>query len=269
MDRYLAAAVQMHADLDKGRNLEIAKRLVTEAASRGAALVVLPEYFNALGHLAEMVRQAEPIPGPTSTAMSRLAAECSVTLVAGTICEAGATPERAYNTSLVFDPTGREVARYRKMHLFDVDLPGQVTFAESRWIAPGECSSAVRLALGCVGQAVCYDLRFPELFRRLADEGMDVLAFPSAFAAPTGAAHWEILLRARAIENQCYVVAADQFGQHTTNLVTYGHSMIIDPWGIPLASLDDGEGIVLAEIDLARLAEIRRQLPALAHRKRT
>ncbi len=266
MEAYRAAAVQMHAGADLAANLARATRLVEEAAAGGARLVVLPEYFNRLTHLAEMVAAAEPIPGPTTRAMSALAARLKVTLLAGTICEQTAEPGRAYNTSVLFGPDGAELARYRKMHLFDVELP-EVTFAESSLIAPGSEVAVTPTPLGTLGQATCYDLRFPELFRRLAAQGMDVLLFASAFAASTGRAHWEILLRARAVENQAFVVAANQYGQHTPNLATYGHTLIVDPWGEILAQADEGDAVVLAPLDFARLAEIRRHLPALAHRR--
>ena len=265
-DNYRVATVQMHAGSDKAANVAIATRLVSEAASAGAKLVVLPEFFNLLCSLDEMVQQAELIPGATSEAMRALAAEHQIMLLAGTFCERAEQPGKAYNTSLLFDPEGQELARYRKMHLFDVELP-EVTFQESRCIVPGAGVVATPTTLGCLGQATCYDLRFPELFRQLAQRGMEVLLFPSAFAASTGRAHWEVLLRARAIENQAFVIAANQYGQHTPNLTTYGHSMIIDPWGEILAEAAEGDAVVVADLDFNRLIEIRRRLPALAHRR--
>lgn len=265
---YLAAAIQMSSTTDKAANLALAEKLVQQAAARGAKLVVLPEFFNCLGRMADVVQQAEPLPGPTSEAMSQLARRHDVTLVAGSICEASDTHGKGYNTSLIFGPDGQELSRYRKIHLFDVDLPGQITYAESRSVIPGDMIQATETPLGVLGQATCYDLRFPELFRRLADCGMEVLVSPAAFSAPTGRDHWEILLRARAIENQVYIVAANQFGEHAAKLATWGHSMIIDPWGRVLAESDRGEpGVVVAEIEPARLAEVRRGLPALAHRR--
>jgi predicted amidohydrolase len=267
MNRYIAAAVQMHSGEDRAENLAVAEALVEESARQGAALVVLPEFFIQLGRIEAMVAAAEPVPGPTSRAMSALAARLGVTLLAGSICEQTETPDRAYNTSLLFGPDGRLMASYRKLHLFDVDLADMVTFQESQFILPGDEVALSVTPLGKLGQATCYDLRFPELFRQLSAEGMEVLLFPSAFAAPTGQAHWQILLRARAIENQCYVIASNQYGQHTPRLATYGHSMIVDPWGVVQAAAEEGEAVVLAEVDPKALAEIRRQLPALKHRR--
>ena len=265
---YLAAAIQMHSGLDKAQNLDTATRLATQAAEQGAKLIVLPEFFNCLGPMAEMVVAAEPIPGPTSQTLAALAKQLGVYLVAGSLCERSEIEGRGHNTSLLFDAQGRELARYRKQHLFDVDLPGQVTFCESQWIEAGNQTVCTETSLGTIGQATCYDLRFPELFRELVDQGMQLLAFPSAFAAATGRAHWEILLRARAIENQVYVLAANQFGAHSSNLTTHGHSMIVDPWGRILAELPEGEGVVLAEIDLKQQETVRRELPALVHRRK-
>ena len=267
MTTYLAAAIQLHAGLNKTENVAHATRLVEQAAAQGAKLVVLPEYFNCLGPLPEVVAQAESIPGPTSEAMRQLAMRLQITLVAGSICETTDSAGRGRNTSLVFGPAGEELASYRKMHLFDISLSPELTFEESHWIEPGESVSHFTGSLGNIGQAICYDLRFPELFRQLADQGMHVLAFPSAFAQTTGEAHWEVLLRARAIENQCYVVAANQYGQHSPQFTSYGHSMIVDPWGRILATQATGDGIVLAEVDLERLAQVRSDLPALKHRR--
>ena len=268
MPAFLAAAIQLHASLNKAENVAQAARLVTEAAGRGAKLVVLPEYFNCLGPLPEVVAQAESIPGPTSEAMRELAAQLQIVLVAGSICEQTDAVGRGRNTSLAFGPQGELLASYRKLHLFDISLSPELTFEESSWIEPGQCASCFITGLANIGQAICYDLRFPELFRYLAGQGMQVLAFPSAFSDTTGAAHWEVLLRARAIENQCYVVAANQFGQHSPQFTSYGRSMIVDPWGRILASQETGEGVVLAEIDLDLLNQVRRDLPALTHRRR-
>lgn len=268
MTTYLAAAIQLHADLNKAENVANATRLVEQAAAQGAKLIVLPEYFNCLGPLPEVVAQAESIPGPTSEATRQLAMRLQIVLVAGSICELASSAGRGRNTSLVFGPQGEQLSLYRKSHLFDISLSPELTFEESHWIVPGEVVSHFTGNIGNIGQAICYDLRFPELFRQLADAGMQVLAFPSAFSQTTGEAHWEVLLRARAIENQCYVVAADQYGQHSPQFTSYGHSMIIDPWGRILASQPTGDGIVLAEINLDRLSQIRNDLPALKHRRK-
>jgi predicted amidohydrolase len=265
--KYLAAAVQMNSSEIKQENLARAESLVENAARDGARLVVLPEFFNCLGRLTAMVHQAEPIPGPTSEWAAGLARRLGVVLVAGSIAEVGPTPEKAYNTSLAFDAQGRPIARYRKIHLFDVEMGDELPFKESRFVEPGDQVVATPTELGRVGQATCYDLRFPELFRRLVDDGAEVIAFPSAFAELTGRVHWEVLLRARAIENQVFIVAADQYGQHAPKLKTWGRSMIVDPWGTVLASADEGDAVVAATIDLERLADVRRRLPCLVHRR--
>ncbi|MBL9124413.1 MAG: carbon-nitrogen hydrolase family protein [Planctomycetaceae bacterium] len=271
-----AAAVQMTCGPDPAANRATACRLVEEAARRGAQLVVLPELFQSLGPPARMAELAEEIPGPTSRAMGELAARLALTLVAGSIAEreprtatansADAPP--VYNTSLLFGPDGRELARYRKQHRFDVDLPGRVSVLESAWCGAGTFDSVSATAVGRVGLAICYDLRFPELFRRLADEQLEILALPAAFAAATGRDHWEVLLRARAIENQAFIVAANQTGRVTPQLETYGHSLIVDPWGTILAEAGASEEVIVADLDFARLREIRSQLPALTHRRR-
>jgi predicted amidohydrolase len=267
MVRFMAAAVQLTSGAQKSENLATASRLVEEAARRGAQLVVLPELFNCLAAPERIVSQAETIPGPTSTAMSQLASRLRVTLVAGSIAERVEGCDKVFNSSLVFSPDGRQLACYRKIHLFDVDLPGHVTFQESRIMEPGDRLVAVQTAVAKLGQATCYDLRFPELFRRLVDAGTQLFCIPSAFTATTGRDHWEPLLRTRAIENQVYVVAPNQFGHNSPSIQTYGRSMIIDPWGVPLATAADGEGVITAEIDLDREAEIRARLPSLRHRR--
>lgn len=266
MPPFLAAAVQLSSRDDKRANLAAATRWAELAARRGATLIALPELFNCLGHKQAMLDQAEEIPGATSDAMSNLARRLGVTLVAGSICERSSTEGRAYNSCLVFDGDGKLAAKYRKMHLFDVDLPQQ-SYCESSWLLPGDSVVTADTAVGRLGLAICYDLRFPELFRRLIDAGAEVLLVPSAFTLATGRDHWQVLLRARSIESQAYVVAPNQYGQHTTSFTSYGHSMIVDPWGTPLAVAPDGEGLIVAEIDLDRQQEIRRRLPALAHRR--
>ena len=265
--RYLAAVVQMNSGTDKLENIERASELVRRAARQGASLVALPEMFNCLGPFDVVVGQAEPIPGPTTETFSELAAELGVVLLAGSICERAGSAGKAYNTSLLFFADGALQARYRKVHLFDVDLPGRVTVQESQWIVPGNEIQTLTTPLGRCGLSICYDLRFPELYRRLADESVDVLFVPAAFTKVTGSAHWETLLRARAIENQAYVIAPNQCGMHGSELETYGHSMIVDPWGRVLAQADEEEDVIVAEIKLDQLHEVRAQLPALVHRR--
>ncbi len=262
-----AAAVQMASGEDKERNLETAERLVREAAGRGARLVALPELFNCLGRKEQVIRAAEPVPGPTSRRMGDLARRLRITLLAGSLCERAEGRNRVFNTSLLFDESGTLLARYRKIHLFDVNLPGRVSYRESSWMAPGRDVVSADSGHGRLGLSICYDLRFPELYRRLVRQGCRILLVPSAFSLPTGRDHWEVLLRSRAIENQTYVIAPNQCGQHTPGFATCGRSVIIDPWGIPLAAAPDGEGVILARLDICRQETIRRELPALCHRQ--
>lgn len=267
MTPYIAAAVQMTSSADKEKNVETATRLVEDAADRGAKLVVLPELFNCLAEPDIIVSQAESVPGPTSDALSQVAARCAVTLVGGSIAEQAEDASHVYNSSVLIGPDGRQMALYRKVHLFDIDIPGRITFQESRFIEPGQQLVVSDTEVGRLGLATCYDLRFPELFRRLVDSGAALFALPAAFTVTTGRDHWEILLRSRAIENQVFVIAANQHGRHTSSISTYGRSMIIDPWGTVLATAPDGQGIALAEIDLERQKQIRASLPALQHRR--
>ena len=265
VSRFVAAAVQMSSGPDRVRNLARATALVREAATRGARLVVLPEVFAWRGPRADEDAIPEPIPGPTTTALAGLARELGLYLCGGSLLERVAGEPRAFNTSCLFDPTGSLIARYRKIHLFDVDLPGRVTVQESATRAPGDQAVTAATTLGTLGLSVCYDLRFPELYRALARGGAEILLAPSAFTFPTGAAHWEVLCRARAVENQCYLIAPNQTGQSPHGFLDYGDSLIVDPWGRVLARAPDGEGVVTAEIDLAYLARVRQELPALRH----
>jgi len=265
MERYLAAAVQMSSGADRGANLARATALVREAAARGAKLVVLPEVFLWRGPRAEEAEAAEAIPGPTTMALAALARALHIHLCAGSLLERVPGEGRAYNTSCLFDPRGELVARYRKVHLFDVDLPGRVSVQESATRAAGSDVVAVPTELGVLGLSVCYDLRFPELYRRLVRAGAEVLLVPSAFTFPTGAAHWEVLCRARAVENQCYLVAPDQTGTSPHGFADWGDSLVVDPWGRVLARAGDGEGVIVAEVDRAYLARVRRELPCLTH----
>jgi predicted amidohydrolase len=263
--RYTAAAIQMRSGPDRAANLARAEALVRDAAARGARLIVLPEVFAWRGPATDEPAIAEPVPGPTTARLGALARELGVWLSGGSLHERATDESRVFNTSCLFDPRGDIVARYRKVHLFDVDLPGRVAVQESATRAPGAETVTASTELGTLGLSICYDLRFPELYRRLSRAGAEVLLVPSAFTFPTGAAHWEVLLRARAVENQCYVVAADQAGTSPQGFADWGDSMLIDPWGRVLARAGDGEAVVSAEIDLDYLARVRRELPALAH----
>jgi len=207
---------------------------------------------------------AEPIPGPSTKRLGDLARRLQIHLLAGSVLEGSGGP-KPFNTSVLFNPRGDIVARYRKLHLFDVDIPGHVTIRESDTRSAGDAVVTIPTELGVIGMSVCYDLRFPELYRRLTLAGAEILTVPSAFTFPTGAAHWEILLRARAIENQVYVIAPDQIGRSPSGVVDYGNSMIIDPWGKPLARAADREMVIFAEIDRDYLDRVRRELPCLTH----
>jgi len=262
---YLVAAVQMSSAADKAANLAKAEHLVRLAATRGARLVALPEVFNWRGKRSDEAAAAESLEGETLSLMSRLARELDVHLLAGSITEHVPGEKRRYNTSVLFGPNGAQLAAYRKIHLFDIDLPGRVTIKESDAKMPGAEVITAATALGTIGLSICYDLRFPELYRRLAFAGARILTIPSAFTFPTGEAHWDALIRARAIENQCYVIAPAQFGANVHGFSDYGNSMIVDPWGRVLARASDQEGVVVAPLDMEYLERVRRELPSLTH----
>ena len=263
---YLAAAVQMTASSSKAENLAKAEMFVRFAAERGAALVVLPEVFSWRGRHRKEPEQVESIPGPTTHRLQELATRHDIHLLAGSFLEKSGE-SRAYNTSLLFSPAGDILASYRKIHLFGVDIPRKVSIKESDSMKPGEEVVTATTQLGTVGLSICYDLRFPELYRGLTQRGAQVVFVPSAFTFPTGAAHWEALLRARAIENQVYIVAPNQIGKNVYGFADYGNSMIIDPWGKILARAPDKECVITAEIDLDYLEKVRRELPCLVHRR--
>ncbi len=263
-----AAAVQLNSTGDRDRNLETAERLVRAAAAGGAALVALPEKWNLLAAGEELLAGAEPLDGPSLGAARAWARELGIHLLAGSVAEAGAGDGKSFNTSVLIGPGGEDLATYRKIHMFDVDAGG-VSYRESAHEAPGEEIVAAQLpgTDTVVGLSVCYDLRFPELYRILALRGARVLAVPSAFTAATGRDHWAPLLRARAIENQAFVLAANQVGQAPPHFDSYGRSAIVDPWGTVLATAPDAECFVAAELDFAALRRVREQLPALANRR--
>ena len=261
-----AAAVQLNSTGDKERNLATAERLTRAAAADGAELVVLPEKFTALGSEEELEAGAEPLHGPAIGWARGMARELGIDLVAGSIAERRDGRDKLGNTSVHIGPDGEARALYRKIHMFDVEVGG-VEYRESSTEEPGREIVVSELAGGQpMGLGVCYDLRFPELFRILAVRGALVIALPSAFTKPTGEAHWEILVRARAIENQAFVVAADQTGRHTTGKESFGGSMIVDPWGEVLARAGDEECFVAADLDFERQREVRARLPSLANR---
>jgi predicted amidohydrolase len=261
-----AAAIQMSSTPEKRENFETAERLIRNAISAGAELVALPELWSCHG-LEKVYREnAEPIPGPTTEFLGALARELGVWLLGGSILEGEPGAERLFNTSTFFDPSGELVAVYRKIHLFDVKAQDR-EYLESRLIAPGREIVAAKAGAATLGLSVCYDLRFPELYRLLALEGAEILAVPAAFTLHTGKDHWEILLRARAVENQAYVVAPAQWGRKADGRWTYGRSMIVDPWGTILATCPDHDGYALATLDLDYLDRLRTDFPALANRR--
>jgi deaminated glutathione amidase len=265
METFLAAAIQMTSGSDLDANLARAATLTRRAAARGARLIALPEVFAWRGDRTEETRAACPIPGHVSEFLCALAAELHVVLVGGSFLEQAPGTPKAYNTSLLVGDDGTVIGTYRKLHLFDVDIPGQVSVRESDTRTPGSNVVAVPTPRGTIGLSICYDLRFPELYRALARAGATILAVPSAFTFVTGAAHWEPLLRARAIENQCYVLAPNQTGTSPHGFADYGNSMIVDPWGTVLARAADGERVILAEIDPAHVAQVRRAMPCHEH----
>lgn len=259
------AAIQMVSAPEVAPNLAAAGRLIAEAAGGGAQLVALPEYFCILGrHETDKVKVRENEgAGPIQDFLAAAAQRHRVWLIGGTLPLVSADVNKVRNACLVFDDAGRCIARYDKIHLFGLDLADN-NFDEARSIEPGSRPAVIDTPLGRFGLSVCYDVRFPELYRSAGD--VDAWFVPSAFTAVTGAAHWEILMRARAIENQCYLIAPAQGGLHPNGRRTWGHSMVVDPWGVVLACREEGEGVVLAELDSARLAEVRQSLPALQHR---
>lgn len=262
-----AAAIQFNANGTREQNVTRAVDMVAQAAANGAQLIVLPELFNGYGDLTQVVQQAEAIPGPTSERLRQCARQHGVWLAAGSICEKTDDPQRGFNTSLFFAPDGSQLAQYRKLHLFEANVPGNASVCEAEHMRKGDEIVGFETPMAKFGLAICYDLRFPELFRELSRRGMEVLLFPSAFTYATGKDHWHILLRARAIENQCFIVAANQCGRHTERLASYGHSLILDPWGRVLAEAGEEETIVYARLDALRLRSVREVLPALKNRR--
>jgi nitrilase len=253
-----------------GANLLEAERLIEEAVSREARLVVLPENFAIMGNSErDKVEVREPEgDGPIQAFLSEQAAQHGIWLVGGTVPLVADAKDKIRAACLVYDDTGKQVARYDKIHLFDVELvDSDEQYTESETIEPGDEVVVIDSPFGRMGIAICYDLRFPELFRQQLTAGMEIMVLPAAFTAITGRAHWEVLVRARAIENLCYVVAADQGGYHLNGRETHGHSMIVDPWGIVLNSLSRGPGVVCASIDLERLESARRNFPSITHRR--
>jgi predicted amidohydrolase len=255
------AAVQLASGPETEENIERATMLVRRAASEGARYVQLPEYFNYRGPTSRYHSVAEPVPGATTSRLGAVARDLGITLHIGSLFEEAPGSEKSFNTSVVIAPNGEVIATYRKVHLFDVNVPGGVEHRESRNIAPGDRLVVAEAEGFSLGMSVCFDVRFPELYRALCLAGATVLAVPSSFAVATGRVHWATLLRARAIENEAYVIAAAQAGTTSEGVSSYGHSMIIDPWGEVLAeSTLDGEDVLVAAIDLDEVARRRTQI---------
>jgi nitrilase len=263
------AALQMTSAADVGLNLEIAAQLLAEARAAGARVAVLPENFSFMGMRdvdKRAVAEADG-DGPVQRFLSQQARELGLWIVGGTTPIAQQAGERVAAACLVYDDHGRRAARYDKMHLFDVDVPGKAeSYRESKNTAPGSRAVLIPTPAGLLGLSVCYDMRFPELYRQMSAAGAQWFTMPAAFTVPTGRAHWETLLRARAIENLSYVVAAAQWGRHASGRDTYGDSLVVDYWGTVLSRLGSGVGVVIAQLDLAAQAEARRNFPALTHR---
>src|SRR5690242_3965189 len=260
------AVCQLNSRDDRSANMVVARGLLERAAAAGADLAVLPEFTDYLGPAARLPKP-EPVDGEYSTFFADAARELRMWVHAGSFHEAGPEPGRTYNTSLVFDRAGGLAGVYRKIHLYDVEIPGRVSYHESATVAPGDGPATVTVEGVPVGLSICYDLRFPELYRHLAvHRDARVLVVPAAFMLHTGRDHWEVLLRARAIENQCYVVAAGQIGDHDPGRTCFGRSMVVDPWGTVVGQAPDTVGVIFADLDLDRLATVRAELPSLANR---
>ncbi|MER3433485.1 MAG: hydrolase [Leptolyngbya sp. ERB_1_1] len=267
MKSYLAAAVQMNSLPDLQKNLAQAEELIELAARRGAELIGLPENFSFLGDEEAKLAQAATIAVESEKFLKIMAQRFQVTILGGGYpvpVEQG----KVYNTALLVAPNGQELARYEKVHLFDVNLPDGNTYRESATVVAGKRVPPIYPSkeLGSIGLSVCYDVRFPELYRQMTQMGAEVLFVPAAFTAHTGKDHWQVLLQARAIENTCYVIAPAQTGRHNSLRQSHGHAMIIDPWGVILADAGEMPGVAIAEIIPARLDQVRRQMPSLQHR---
>ncbi|MEM7454069.1 MAG: carbon-nitrogen hydrolase family protein [Planctomycetota bacterium] len=277
---FLAACVQLRCTTEVERNLDTVDRLVRRAANAGATLVATPENTAYLGPQFHKVANAEPIDGKILTRLGALANELKIHLLIGSVAEQRTIPhsdsnevhvdeEKCFNTSVLFGPSGNRLAAYRKIHLFDVDVPGGISVKESDSIVPGSEIVVAEAEPASIGMSICYDLRFGELYRALVEKGAQILSVPSAFTLTTGKDHWHALLRARAIENQCWVIAPAQWGTHDKDGIrkSYGHSLIVDPWGAVVADKGQGEGLCLAEIDLDRVTRTREAIPVKDHRR--
>lgn len=273
MKKLKVAAVQMTSGKDKNKNLKQAERLIKKATSKKVDFIVLPEVFNFRGSLNEASKASETIPGYSTNLILKLAKRFQVWILIGSLMEktrgqdSGVRGQKPFNTSVLINPRGKVVAKYRKMHLFDIKLKGK-EILESKRNQPGKTPKIVSINKAKVGLSICYDLRFPELYRYYSKKGAEIICIPSSFTKPTGEAHWHTLVKARAIENLAYVIAPNQAGVGSQGVKTYGHSLIADPWGKILAEGPaNGEAVIFADIDLNYLNKLRKSLPALEHRK--
>ena len=264
--KMVAAAIQMSSTPDKAENFATAERLIRDAQTAGAELVALPELWSCHGLPTVYRENAEPIPGPTTDFLGNLARELGIYIVGGSILETTPTTPKLHNTSTFYGPDGELGAVYRKIHLFDVKAPDR-EYLESKTIEPGSEVVTAKAGAATLGLSICYDVRFPELYRLLALRGAEILTVPAAFTLATGKDHWELLLRARAVENQSFVVAPAQYGQKADGRMTYGRSMIVDPWGTVLATCPDRDGYALATLDLDYLDRFREEFPSLKNRR--
>jgi predicted amidohydrolase len=277
MERVVVACVQLTSREKLADNLARCAELVAEAAARGAKLVALPENFALLAPNEQAKFEvSETLPGPPAPpgsivrALGEMAQKHSVWIVGGGMPEKAETADKVYNTCVVVDDTGKLRASYRKIHLFDIEIPGAqggATFRESATVAAGRAPAVIETPWGKLGLSVCYDLRFPELYRAEAAQGVRMIVVPAAFTLHTGKDHWHVLLRARAIENQAFVLAPAQYGRHNEKRTTYGHSLIVDPWGTVLAEMADREGVVVAELDFDHQDKLRKEMPCAGHRR--
>jgi deaminated glutathione amidase len=267
MKKFLAAVIQMNSQPDLDLNMKNTLSFIHEAARQGAGFIALPENFAFLGDENEKLKLTEVISSRVRTKLASWAIEFGIHILAGGY-PVRADSGKMYNRASLINPKGEFELNYDKVHLFDVTLSGSESYKESRYVERGRTVSAVSetMQLPPVGLSICYDIRFPELYRKLLDKGAQLLCVPAAFTKPTGKAHWEILLRSRAIENSCFVIAPAQTGKHGKKRETYGHSMIIDPWGTVLVNAGSDPGIAITEIDMARLYDVRKKLPSVSHR---
>ena len=267
MKSYLAAAIQMTSKPNLEKNLIEAEELIELAVNRGADLVTLPENFSFLGKEEDKLAQAETIALKTEKFLKTIAQRFQITIIGGGF-PVPVDGGKVYNTAILIDPSGNELVRYQKVHLFDVDVPDGNTYQESSTVMAGTNLPPVYSSdkLGNLGLSICYDVRFPEFYRHLSNQGANVLIVPAAFTAYTGKDHWQVLLQARAIENTCYVIAPAQTGNHYERRYTHGHAMIIDPWGVILDDVGEEPGVAIAEINSVRIQQVRSQMPSLQHR---